>query len=86
MRTLLLAFAAVAAASVFNIGAAQAQNYPFCLKTSPGPGDCKYTTYEQCLATASGIYGYCQPNYSLPYAPSGYGPARRVNRYNGPQY
>jgi hypothetical protein len=92
MRTVLLAIAAGAVAALFNVGAAQAQNYPFCLVSGPGPGDCKYDTYEQCLATASGTGKYCQPNYWLPQnrgAPGyGYGRSVRPNRgYGyGPQY
>jgi hypothetical protein len=90
MRTILFAMAAGAVVSLLDVGAAQAQNYPFCLKTGPGPGDCKYDTYAQCLATASGIYGYCQPNYWLPQnnGASGYGDGRssRANRTYGPQY
>ena len=91
MRTVLLAIATGAAVSTLTIGAAQAQQYPYCLKNSPGPGDCKYSTYEQCLATAWGINGYCQPNYWLPQrnaAPQyGYGRSSRANRtYYGPQY
>jgi hypothetical protein len=64
MRTLLFAVAAVAASAVFNVGAAQAETYPFCLNNGgAGPGDCKYVTYEQCLMAISGTGGFCQPNY-----------------------
>lgn len=92
MRTILLAFATVAAASALNVRAAQAQGYPFCLISGPGPGDCKYNTYEQCMATASGTGKYCQPNYWLPEnragAGYGYGYSPRAGRgYGyGPQY
>ncbi|MEH2513471.1 hypothetical protein V1291_004825 [Nitrobacteraceae bacterium AZCC 1564] len=90
MRTILLAFAALAAASVFNVGAARAQQYPYCLVNGPGPGDCKYDSYEQCMATASGTGKYCQPNYWLPQNNGamgyGYGRSPRANRYYGPQY
>ncbi len=86
MRTILFAAAAVAATSVLNAGPTQAQQYPFCLISGPGPGDCKYTSYAQCMATASGTVRYCQPNYAM--LPSGYGPvypAPRGYRYY-PQY
>ncbi len=88
MRTVLLAIATGAAVSLLTIGATQAQNYPFCLKNDAGPGDCKYNTYEQCLAAASGTKGYCQPNYWLPqnYGAPVYGRSSRANRYYGPQY
>jgi len=85
MRTTLLALATVAASAALNVGAAQAQQYPFCLISGPGPGDCKYNTYEQCMATASGTGKYCQPNYWLPEfrgAPgAGYGYSPRVRGY-----
>lgn len=61
MRTVLFALAALAATSVLNTGAAKADQ-PFCLKTGAGPGDCKYDSYAECQAAASGIYGTCQPN------------------------
>lgn len=65
MRTLTLAIATGAVVALFNVGAAQAQNYPYCLKMGPGPGNCMYSTYQQCQATASGTGYYCQPNYAL---------------------
>ena len=94
MRAVLFALATGAAVSLFNVGAAQAQNYPFCLVSGPGPGDCKYDTYEQCMATASGTGKYCQPNYWLPQFRGGqgygqgygYGYSPRANRAYGPQY
>jgi hypothetical protein len=89
MRTVLLALATVAAASAFSIGPTHAQQYPFCLVDGPGPGDCKYDTYDQCLATASGTGKYCQPNYWLPQfrggQGNGYGTSPRVRGY-GPGY
>jgi hypothetical protein len=88
MRTLLFAFAAVAAASAFSVGPTHAQNYAFCLKNSPGPGDCRYNTYEQCLASASGINGYCQPNYAFSEreAEQGYGHSRASHAHYSSQY
>lgn len=78
MRTMLLALATAAAAAAFSAGPAQAQQRAFCLLTGPGPGDCRYDTYQQCLATASGTGYYCQPNYAM--LPSGYGPATPAPR------
>jgi len=37
--------------------AAQAWDYPWCVGTREGRTDCGFYTYEQCLATASGIGG-----------------------------
>ncbi len=89
MRTVLLAVATVAAVSTLTIGATQAQNYPFCVRNGGGPGDCKYDTYEQCLAAVSGTGGECQPNYWLPQreaAPPAGRSSRAHRTYYGPQY
>jgi hypothetical protein len=43
----------------------QAQNYPWCAYYSSGGGggtNCGFTTFEQCLATVSGIGGFCDRN------------------------
>jgi hypothetical protein len=39
-----------------------ADNYQFCLKNSPGPGDCRFVTYQQCQMSLAGRRGYCQQN------------------------
>jgi hypothetical protein len=49
--------------TIAAVGAAEARGYPYCLKTSPGPGDCKYKTYRQCEAARSGQFGTCVRNY-----------------------
>jgi len=43
---------------------AQARDYPWCaFYTGPfSATNCGFDTYQQCLATVSGIGGYCQPN------------------------
>lgn len=57
-------------AGVLMLGAtsSSARDYPFCRKGEGGPGDCRYDTYEQCLAAVSQTVGTCQPNYWLPPA------------------
>jgi hypothetical protein len=65
MRTIIFAFAVVAASTALNTGAAKAQSLPFCLLDGPGPGDCKYYTYGQCQAAALGTGYYCQPNFAM---------------------
>lgn len=42
--------------------AAEARSYSYCLKSSIGPGDCKYSSYRQCQASASGVGGTCERN------------------------
>lgn len=69
MRRTLLIAAAAAAVTVFATGPSAAYDYPFCRKAEAGPGDCRYDTYEQCLAAISGTAGYCQPNYWLQQTP-----------------
>jgi hypothetical protein len=34
-----------------------------------GGFDCSYRTFDQCMATARGLGGYCTPNPSALYAP-----------------
>jgi hypothetical protein len=44
---------------------AQAQDRPWCAYYSGhfgGASNCGFSTYEQCLATISGVGGWCQPN------------------------
>ena len=53
-----------------------------------GAINCSYTSFEQCRATVSGIYGFCTPN---PYPGTGYGkggtwnvtPTSRGRSYRG---
>lgn len=40
----------------------QAGGYSYCLRTSAGPGDCKYHSFEQCQAALSGTLGSCVRN------------------------
>ena len=79
MRRHLLIVAAVAAVPLLSAGPSMAQQYPFCRKAEAGPGDCRYSTLEQCQAAVSGTSGYCQPNYWLPQAPQ-VSPHRRARR------
>jgi Protein of unknown function (DUF3551) len=42
---------------------AQAQNYPWCaLYSDLGGENCGFSTLAQCMATVSGIGGFCVPN------------------------
>src|ERR1700704_4659467 len=47
---------------------AQVQEYAWCSPRDGASWDCMYTTYQQCLAAASGQGGGCSPNpqYNLP--------------------
>jgi Protein of unknown function (DUF3551) len=63
MRLLLciLAVSAVAAASPTR---ARAQDYPWCALYDTGDAatNCGFVSREQCMATVSGIGGFCMPN------------------------
>jgi len=53
------------AASTMGALPAAARDYPFCIKGcdfGAGRGDCSFSTYQQCQATASGRDAYCDAN------------------------
>jgi hypothetical protein len=55
------------------VGPASAQNYPWCAQYGSGFGgnggrNCGFSTFQQCMATVSGIGGFCEQN--LLYRPS----------------
>ena len=67
MRTAMLALLALSSATVGTIAGnspAAAYDYPYCLQgRGVGvPGDCFYTSYSQCMASASGRGLYCNIN------------------------
>ena len=54
-----------AVSCVLAPSAAQARDYPFCIKGDgydSAVGDCSFDTYEQCQASASGRLAYCDTN------------------------
>jgi hypothetical protein len=67
MRNAILALIAVTAASVATLAdtaPAAARTYPYCI-TGGGygyPGDCSYSSYAQCRASASGRRVDCNLN------------------------
>lgn len=87
MRNLILALAVLGTGFAVQSAPAQAGgNYPFCLQgrdIQTGFGDCRFSTYQQCQATASGTYASC---YANPYYASNddepvyQQPRRRVQR------
>ena len=53
------------AASVISTLPAAARDYPFCIKGcdfGSGRGDCSFSSYQQCQASASGRDAYCDAN------------------------
>ena len=71
MRAAILAVLAIGAVSAINTAPAQARDYPFCI------GYCRFSTYEQCQATASGRMNYCDVN---PYYQGDAAPTPRPRR------
>jgi Protein of unknown function (DUF3551) len=64
-----------------SAAAARWQRAPWCayLGGFGGNFDCSYYTFEQCMATARGLGGYCSPNpYAVAQEP--YRKPRRVRR------
>jgi hypothetical protein len=72
--------------TVFALAAspAAAQGRPWCLSENDSRGavTCSFYTFEQCLATRSGIGGSCAPNPYPSYGArdSGDGPTERRKR------
>jgi len=65
MRVLLFTLAILVGIAAIGTDA-QAQNYPWCAiyggGSAGGGRNCGFNTFEQCLATISGIGGTCQQN------------------------
>ncbi len=71
MKFLLFVAGTLLAAAMIGTPA-QAQNYPWCAYYSGRGGggtNCGFTSYQQCMATISGIGGFCGRNTQ--YRPSG---------------
>jgi len=67
MRNAVLALLAVTAAGAVTLagsGPAAARDYPYCIQGGGFgyPGECSYSSYAQCQASASGRYVYCGIN------------------------
>jgi hypothetical protein len=81
MRAILIAAAVAGAASLLPTNDAKAQYAAFCAEYSRGGGtNCGFYTYAQCLATISGIGGWCYANPAAVAGPGYYdgpGPVHR---------
>jgi hypothetical protein len=58
----MLFFALIGTAMLSNITPSAAREYPWCAFYGPSTHNCGFTTFEQCLATISGIGGHCAQN------------------------
>jgi hypothetical protein len=59
-----------------------AQRAPWCaaLGGRDGGNDCGYYTFEQCMATARGLGGYCSPNPRVAFDPYRQPPPRKTRK------
>lgn len=80
MRGILLALLAAGIIGTAGSAPAQARDYRYCLQSPEVgiPGDCSYSTYAQCQASASGRYAYCNINPRVAFSERPY-----RNRYRG---
>ena len=64
MRTLFLVLATSATIFASGVTPVAASEYRYCLQGDDyaGAGDCQFTSYLQCQATASGRTAYCAAN------------------------
>jgi hypothetical protein len=73
MRSAFFAALLLGAAAALSSAPAQAGERAFCIKgdnIADAHGDCSFDTYEQCLASASGLRRYCDVNpFYMSYAP-----------------
>lgn len=73
MRSLILTGLAVSAAlsvaALASAAPAAARDYKYCLyEHNDTAGDCYYSTYAQCMASASGRVAYCNINPRYAFA------------------
>ena len=86
MRKPIQAVLIITAASMIGLTAAAARDYPFCIKGcdyGSGLGDCSFTTYRQCQASASGRLAYCAAN---PYFSANAELQSRRNHHSGKRF
>jgi hypothetical protein len=65
MRKVIGALLVCCAASTMGALPAAARDFPFCIKGcdfAGGRGDCSFSSYQQCQASASGRDAYCDTN------------------------
>lgn len=70
--SMVAALASVLAGWIWSTLPAQARDYRYCLyERNDTAGDCYYSTYAQCAASASGRMAYCNinPMYVEPARP-----------------
>jgi hypothetical protein len=83
MRTIVAVVAAAAALMLLAPHAGNARDYPWCANYNDkyGARNCGFDTWEQCLATVSGIGGFCNQNPSFQPGLVDPRPARKLRRH-----
>jgi hypothetical protein len=62
MRMMLVPVAAMLLMGLLGGGSAEAREYPWCARYDWTTRNCGFVSFQQCLATISGIGGRCEPN------------------------
>ncbi len=85
MKVILLMLGVIALTSVGG-GRAEAQNYPWCAYYGGqmgGSSNCGFVSFQQCMATLSGMGGFCDRNTQYVPQPGSYAaPAHRWRQHN----
>jgi hypothetical protein len=82
MQLALLTLGATVLAGFVHVTPAAARDYPWCAQGGEldYPGECAYSTYQQCLASVSGRLLYCGPNPLVAYGQAPQPQPRRRTR------
>ncbi|MBC7582282.1 DUF3551 domain-containing protein [Tardiphaga sp. vice352] len=90
MRKALFALMAIGTMTAIDIAPAAAAggSYPICMRTRYDQDDCRFVTFEQCMASASGLGQSCFQNPALAYSQERYidEPAPRRRPRNRDRY
>lgn len=86
MQLALAALGAMLLTGFAGTGPAAARDYPWCAQGGEFdyPGECAYSTYEQCQASVSGRLLYCGPNPFVAYGQAPQPQPRRRARHAAP--
>jgi hypothetical protein len=84
MRPMLVVLGIIVGTGAISTGA-EAQNYPWCAYYGGqmgGSSNCGFVSFQQCMATLSGMGGFCDRNTQ--YVPAGPNVAHRQPRHRHP--
>lgn len=81
MRTLTILAVLIAALSLGTNDAKAERYWPWCARYDGWTIVCGFATFQQCLATVSGVGGICQQNVMGPTVAEVSAPRKRKHRY-----